>query len=52
MKMGIIIGTNEPETVWNALRLGTTALKNDHEVNIFLLNKGVEIEEIKSENTT
>ena len=49
MKMGIIIGTNEPETVWNALRLGTTALKSDHEVSVFLLNKGVEIEEIKSE---
>ena len=49
MKIGIVIGTNEPEVVWNAFRLGVTALKSDHEVNTFLLNKGVEVEDINNE---
>ena len=43
------MGTNEPETVWNAFRFGNSALKENHIVKIFLLNKGVEIEDIKSE---
>ena len=47
MKLGIIISTNEPETVWNALRLCVTALKNKHKTKIFLLGKGVELEEIR-----
>ena len=34
MKFGIIIGTNEPEKAWNAARLGNTALKQGHEVEI------------------
>ncbi len=49
MKLGIIISTNEPEVVWNAFRLGNVSLKSGHEVKIFLINKGVEIEEINNE---
>ena len=49
MKLGIIISTNEPEVVWNAFRFGVTSLKANHEVKVFLINKGVEIEEIKNE---
>ncbi len=49
MKFGIILNTNEPEIVWNALRFATTSLLNDHEVKIFLLGRGVEIENIQSE---
>lgn len=47
MKIGIVLGTNEPEAVWNAFRFGVTSLKANHEVKIFLMNKGVEIEDIK-----
>ena len=47
MKIGIVIGTNEPEAVWNAFRFGVTALKSTHEVKVFLMNKGVEAEDIK-----
>ena len=47
MKLGIIISTSEPETVWNALRFCVTALKNKHKTKIFLLGKGVELEEIR-----
>ena len=49
MKIGIVIGTNEPEVVWNAFRFGSTSLKANHEVKVFLINKGVEIGEIKDE---
>ena len=49
MKFGIIIGTNEAEVVWNAFRFGNTSLKANHEVKAFLINKGVEIEDIKDE---
>ena len=49
MKFGIIIGTNEAEVVWNAFRFGNTSSKANHEVKAFLINKGVEIEDIKDE---
>src|SRR3990167_908033 len=49
MKIGIIIGTNEPEVVWNAFRFGNASLKANHETKIFLINNGVEIEDIKDE---
>ena len=49
MKLGIVVETNEAETVWNAFRFSVTALKAAHEVKVFLINKGVEIEEIKNE---
>ena len=49
MIIGIRINTNEPETVWNAFRFGTTSLLNNHTVKIFLLGKGVESENIRDE---
>ncbi|MGD6853026.1 MAG: DsrE family protein [Candidatus Bathyarchaeia archaeon] len=49
MKIGIVIGTNDPEVIWNALRLGNAALKENHSVKVFLINKGVEAECIKDE---
>ena len=49
MKLGIIINTNNPETVWNALRLGNTALGARHKVTVFLMGSSVEIESIKDQ---
>ncbi len=49
MKLGIILSTNDPEEVWNAFRFGNVALKKNHSVRVFLVNKGVEAEDIKSE---
>src|SRR3989338_6259413 len=46
MKFGIILQSNQPEHVWNALRLAITARKVEHEVRIFLLSEGVELERI------
>lgn len=49
MKIGIILNTNEAETVWNCFRFGNEAIKNAHSVKIFLLGKGVEIENVKDD---
>lgn len=50
MKLGIIVNTKDPETAWNALRLGNTALGAGHNVTVFLMGSGVEIENIGDEN--
>lgn len=49
MKLGIILNSNDPETAWNALRLGNTALAAGHEVSMFLMGAGVEVESINNE---
>ena len=49
MKLGIIIETKEYEKAWNAMRLGVTAKKNGHEVKVFLMGEGVEIENLTHE---
>ena len=46
MKLGIILQSNKPEHVWNTFRLGITALKADHQVEIFLMNEGSELDTI------
>lgn len=42
MKIGIILETKEFEKAWNALRFANTALKNAHEVKLFLMGEAVE----------
>lgn len=44
MKYLLVLNTNEAETAWNALRLGSTALARGHGVSLFLLGAAVEIE--------
>lgn len=46
MKLAIILQSNKPEQVWNTFRLGVTALKAGHQVEIFLMNEGAELETI------
>ncbi|MBI5614547.1 DsrE family protein [Candidatus Gottesmanbacteria bacterium] len=48
MKLGIIIYSNDPETIWNAFRFANHARKENEQVSIFLLGKGVESETIVS----
>ena len=50
MKFGIIVNNNDPETAWNALRLGNEAMTDGHETNLFLLGPGVELENIRNDN--
>ena len=44
MKLGIVIYSNDPETVWNAFRVGVFSCKQGDSVTVFLLGKGVESE--------
>jgi hypothetical protein len=48
MKLGIIISTKEPETAFNALRLGNYALGQGDSVQVSLLGQGVELDQIES----
>ena len=49
MKLGIIVYSNDSETVWNAFRLGNLALAMGDEVRVFLIGKGVEIESLATD---
>lgn len=49
MKLGIIVYSNDPETVWNAFRFGNFALKSGDVVKIFLMAKGVECESLDTD---
>ena len=49
MRIGIIVSSGDPETVWNALRFANFALKEGDEVQVFLLGKGVECESLDRE---
>ena len=46
MKLGIVIYSTDAETVWNAFRLGSFALKEGDEVKAFLLASGVECQKL------
>jgi uncharacterized protein involved in oxidation of intracellular sulfur len=49
MKLGIVIYSNDSETVWNAFRFGNYAMGEGDEVKTFLLAKGVECESLDTE---
>ncbi len=49
MKLGVVISSNDPETVWNAFRFGNFALKAGDEVRVFLMGKGVEADSLDTE---
>ena len=44
-----VISSNEAETVYNAVRLANVSLKKNKEVTIFMLGRGVEFNEISTE---
>jgi uncharacterized protein involved in oxidation of intracellular sulfur len=49
MKIGIVIYSNDPETVWNAFRFGNYAVKEGDSVATFLIGKGVESETLDAD---
>jgi uncharacterized protein involved in oxidation of intracellular sulfur len=49
VKLGIVISTNDAETVWNAFRLGNFSRKEGTETKVFLVGKGVEYEKASCE---
>jgi uncharacterized protein involved in oxidation of intracellular sulfur len=51
MKLGIVIYSDHPETVWNAFRLGVFSIKeHKDEVKIFLMARGVECESLDTDD--
>ncbi|MFP4590924.1 MAG: DsrE family protein [Halobacteriales archaeon] len=49
MHLGLILETNDPERLWNGLRLGLTALAADHTVETFLLGDAVEAPDVQTD---
>ena len=49
MNIGIIISTNEVETVWNALRYANFCIGQKDAVKIFFMGKGVEYQKVSTE---
>jgi hypothetical protein len=49
--IGIVISTNDKETVWNALRFANFSKNQGDTVSIFLLGKGVELDNIVKADT-
>lgn len=50
MKLGIVIYTNDSESVWNAFRFGNYAVKHHQdEVRVFLIGKGVESQNLDTD---
>lgn len=50
MTLGLVIYSNDPETVWNAFRFGNYAVKHHRdEVRVFLLGKGVEAQSLDTD---
>jgi sulfur relay (sulfurtransferase) complex TusBCD TusD component (DsrE family) len=49
MKIGMIIYSNDPETVWNVFRFGNFAIGEGDSVKVFLLAKGVECESLNTD---
>jgi uncharacterized protein involved in oxidation of intracellular sulfur len=47
MKMGLVLTTTDPETVYNAFRLANYSVDKGDTVSVFLLGKGVELEQIE-----
>ena len=48
MKLGIVIYSDHPETVWNAFRLANFSLNKNDAVSVFLMAKGVEAESLNN----
>ncbi len=46
MKIGIILQSNKPEHIWNTFRFGITALKTNHQVKVFLMSEGTELDTV------
>jgi uncharacterized protein involved in oxidation of intracellular sulfur len=48
MNVLVIISTDDPETVYNAMRLANIGVEKGDEVSVFMLGKGVMFEQVES----
>jgi len=49
VRIGLVLNTNNPEKAWNAFRLAVALVLAGHEVRVFLLGAGVEVENIRGD---
>ena len=49
MKIGVIIETKDYEKAWNGMRFAVHARKAGHDVKVFLMGEGVEIQNMTHE---
>ena len=49
--IGMVIYSNDIETIWNALRLANFSKNEGDTVSVFLLGKGVELDSLVKKNT-
>ena len=49
-KIGIVIYSNDAETVWNAFRLANYSQSEGDTISVFLLGKGVEAQKISTKD--
>jgi len=49
VKLGLVLSSNDSETAFNALRLANFSLAQGDDVSLFLLGKGVELDQIGSD---
>jgi len=49
MKIGIVISSNDAETIWNALRYANFAIGQKDEAKVFFMGKGVEYQKVSTE---
>lgn len=49
MNIGIVVYSNDSETVWNAFRFANFALNEGDKIKVFLLGKGVECESLDTD---
>ena len=47
MKLGMVVSVAEPETVFNVLRLANFALGEGDSANVFLLGRGVGLDQLE-----
>jgi len=50
MKIGIVLYSNDAETVWNAFRFANYSLSEGDSVSVFLLGKGVEAQTVSTKD--
>lgn len=50
LKIAIVLSSRDPETAWNAFRFANAARKEDHEVGVFLMGKGVEVTALREKD--
>ena len=47
VNLGVVVGSSDAETAWNAFRFAIQAVGSGHAVRVFLLGAGVECQDVR-----